>query len=945
MVFCRDSGSNLIGVATNKDKIRAAAQKYLQKGQIDKAIREFERLVEDDPNDVRTLLKIGDLQTRKGDQAAATVTYGNVAKYYSDQGFFLKAVAVYKQILKLDPALVDVNLRLAELYHQLGLMSDAIAQYRTICEIYEKAERWDDCQNVLTKMLELEPNNLAARIKLAETHARAGRTEQAKTDFGRAAQQLKSENRIEDYIKVAERLVHVDPNDMATMRELASIYIEKNDARRALAKLQVCFRANPKEVETLNLLSRAFEDLGQTQKAVSVLKELAEVHGSSGNQAARQTALRKIAILDPATAAEATALGHSQAAAASPAQRDSNSTVTGVLRPPPKPPAQPVPAPAPVREAVRDEALISDIAEMPTDADDDSLVAEPLSEEEEATLSGPEDLNKLLVEADIYIKYGLRNKAIDHLERVLSLQPHHRDAQERYKNVLLDADDTEGASARLLDMAQTALAEGQNDLARGDLEELLSLEPAHSEARALMRKLSGEATPTPTPAVAPQAEVAKAAHAAEVEVPLEMDMDLLVETEAPASRSPGLPIDDTVGAELSIEVETDAFGDIDAAAMGLEGEDEIAVELETDVLLPAEPAHSPAPTTPASRAAEVTLPAPVAPTAPRQPGVQLQAAPPSDAPRPRGEAAAAPRGGVAKDPLEGLGPTRPAESVAEAARPAAKPAGRMAEPARTPEAAKPAERASISALDLDDLVQNAVPTRAAAKPVARADLPAKIPSYALPPTEPEPERKLAPNTPAVAPPAAAAEDELDLRAELDEVEFFLQQGLTEEAEEALNALVTFYADHSGVLALQARMQGSNAPAPASEEEPEPETVHIARVEADLQEELEQVANPNGDDDFGMSFEDVFNQFKKGVAQQVDQEDYDTHYNLGIAYKEMGLLEDAIREFELTARAPQLEINALMMMGLCMLERGSTDDALRCFMQGLSWPSRERSCCR
>lgn len=131
-------------MAANKDKTRAAAQKYLQKGQLDKAIREYQRLVEDDPKDVRTLLKIGDLQTRSGDHVKATETYSQVAQFYSDQGFFLKAVAVYKQILRLDSSLVEVNLKLADLYFQLGLMSDAANQYQQVSQIFEREGRIEE---------------------------------------------------------------------------------------------------------------------------------------------------------------------------------------------------------------------------------------------------------------------------------------------------------------------------------------------------------------------------------------------------------------------------------------------------------------------------------------------------------------------------------------------------------------------------------------------------------------------------------------------------------------------------------------------------------------------------------------------------------------------------------------------------------------------------------
>src|SRR3712207_8094733 len=80
-----------------------AARKFVDKGQIDKAVKEYLRIVHEDPKDVRVWLKIGDLYAKKGSKQDAIETYGKVARFYHEQGFFLKAVAVYKQILKLDP--------------------------------------------------------------------------------------------------------------------------------------------------------------------------------------------------------------------------------------------------------------------------------------------------------------------------------------------------------------------------------------------------------------------------------------------------------------------------------------------------------------------------------------------------------------------------------------------------------------------------------------------------------------------------------------------------------------------------------------------------------------------------------------------------------------------------------------------------------------------------
>src|SRR4026208_413169 len=116
-----------------------AARKFVDKGQIDKAVKEYLRIVNEDPKDVRVWLKIGDLYAKKGAKQDATETYLKVARFYHEQGFFLKAVAVYKQILKLDPRLVHAILRLgdgllglAEPYRQHGLVSDAMQPYVSV---------------------------------------------------------------------------------------------------------------------------------------------------------------------------------------------------------------------------------------------------------------------------------------------------------------------------------------------------------------------------------------------------------------------------------------------------------------------------------------------------------------------------------------------------------------------------------------------------------------------------------------------------------------------------------------------------------------------------------------------------------------------------------------------------------------------------------------------
>ena len=88
----------------------------------------------------------------------------------------------------------------------------------------------------------------------------------------------------------------------------------------------------------------------------------------------------------------------------------------------------------------------------------------------------------------------------------------------------------------------------------------------------------------------------------------------------------------------------------------------------------------------------------------------------------------------------------------------------------------------------------------------------------------------------------------------------------------------------------------------------------------------------------MSLEEIFREFKKGVEQQLSAEDYETHYNLGIAYKEMGLVDEAIGEFQLASKDPERAVECCSMLGHCFLEKGMPQLAINWFRKGLETPA-------
>lgn len=292
----------------NRAKVIADAHKYLAKGNLKRAVKEYEKVLKDDPSDIRTKLKVADLLFRLGDRERATATFQEVAQFYAGQGFLLKAVAVFKQVQKLKPDDVDIYLSLAALYQQIGLVGDAIAQYRDAIALLEKTG--DAMQRLKTaqKMLELDPDNARLRISLAEDFSREGLIEESVQEFRAAYEALRRQGLDEESVLVAERLLYHQPDDWETAKAIAAHFIAQKDGLRALSRLQVCYRFRPNDPDVLELLAQVFEFLGQPQKAATVLKSLARQFDRTGLIRERDEVFQRVLALSPGDQVAAEAL-------------------------------------------------------------------------------------------------------------------------------------------------------------------------------------------------------------------------------------------------------------------------------------------------------------------------------------------------------------------------------------------------------------------------------------------------------------------------------------------------------------------------------------------------------------------------------------------------------------------------------------------------------------
>src|SRR6478672_2687313 len=204
------------GFGFNKQKVLSAAEKFVQQGKLQNAITEYEKILKNDSKDLTVNNTVGDLYARLGDTEKAVACFKSVGDAYAAQGFTVKGIAMYKKITKLKPSL-DGVLKLAELYTQQGLFNDARAQYLQVADEFLRAGELEQAVRIFQKILEMDPENVAMRVRLAEVYIRLGKKNDAWQIFSAAAETLRNRGARGGAEEILKRMLTLDPGNSNAM--------------------------------------------------------------------------------------------------------------------------------------------------------------------------------------------------------------------------------------------------------------------------------------------------------------------------------------------------------------------------------------------------------------------------------------------------------------------------------------------------------------------------------------------------------------------------------------------------------------------------------------------------------------------------------------------------------------------------------------------------------
>ncbi len=261
-------------MAASKEKLLESAQKSLKKKQLTKAIKDYVKVVDLDPGDVRSRQKLAELYVRTNKNAEAYEHYESVAKYFASNGFYLKAIAIYKQMQRLDPKQVALFNRLAELNEKQGLVGNAMAEYRNLVNYYERNDMVADAIKTLEKMRDLDGSNLNVRVKLAEVYATNQREDEGLGEFESVMKALKDRREYDKVLKLYKMFLPLYPHNQQLQLGLAQTLYDKGAFAKGLEVLSGLLKDKPEDPDVLRLIARGHSDLKDWDNAHQTYQQL-----------------------------------------------------------------------------------------------------------------------------------------------------------------------------------------------------------------------------------------------------------------------------------------------------------------------------------------------------------------------------------------------------------------------------------------------------------------------------------------------------------------------------------------------------------------------------------------------------------------------------------------------------------------------------------------------
>ena len=202
---------------SNVAKLKKQAAEFEQKRQFDKALAVYVKLLDSfdqhaDELDVALFNRVGDLMLRQGNTADAVDYYERAVDKYSETGFFNNAIALCSKILRHSPGRASIYYKLGKISAHKGFKGDARTNFLEYADRMQKAGKVYEAFRALKEFADLCPDQYEIRLMLADQLTKADRKGEAVEQLQILHTRYDAEGRLADADALVQRIRALDPN-------------------------------------------------------------------------------------------------------------------------------------------------------------------------------------------------------------------------------------------------------------------------------------------------------------------------------------------------------------------------------------------------------------------------------------------------------------------------------------------------------------------------------------------------------------------------------------------------------------------------------------------------------------------------------------------------------------------------------------------------------------
>ena len=243
------------------------AEKAIKQGRVDLAIAEYVKVVEAQPRDWNSANALGDLYVRANQIEKGVQQYTRIADHLAEEGFYPKAAALYKKILKIKPDDEYSMLQSGDMAAKLGTLADAKQYFNQVAERRNKRGDKKGATEIAIRLGTLDPEDYDARMRAAQLAQESGDKATALREYKDVATRLEKKERYADALIPLKAAFDLDHSDDKLRARLFSAYLG-DDAMAA--------REFAKSIDELKEVAEALTKGGHDDAALEVFAQLAD---------------------------------------------------------------------------------------------------------------------------------------------------------------------------------------------------------------------------------------------------------------------------------------------------------------------------------------------------------------------------------------------------------------------------------------------------------------------------------------------------------------------------------------------------------------------------------------------------------------------------------------------------------------------------------------------